>query len=205
MKRTGDRLNSFIPHPSLLPPSKNHGQCSKIVIMDKDTQVRLGRDVYIAPTSYLAGDLIVGNRCTIMHHVVIRADIAPIRIGARVNVQDGAILHTAFGVSLDIADEVSIGHRAVVHCRRVGTRSLVGIGAIVLDDVEIGAHCIIGAGAVVPPGMIVPDRKVVMGIPAKVVRDVTEVDLKIIDEAVENYLRLGRHHAAGEFPNIAGQ
>ena len=203
--RRDSRPSDFVLHPSLPPPSKNHGQCSKMVIMDKVSQVRLGRDVYIAPTSYLAGDLIVGDRCTIMHHVVIRADIAPIRIGARVNVQDGSILHTAYDVPLDIADEVSIGHRAVVHCRRVGTRTLVGIGAIVLDDAEIGAHCIIGAGAVVPPGMVVPDGKVVMGIPAKVVRDVTKEDLKVIDEVVENYLRLGRRHTAGEFPNIAGQ
>jgi carbonic anhydrase/acetyltransferase-like protein (isoleucine patch superfamily) len=173
--------------------------------MDKVSPVRFGRDVYIAPTAYLAGDLIVGDQCTIMHHVVIRADIAPIRIGARVNVQDGSILHTGYGVPLEIADEVGIGHRAVVHCRWVGTRTLVGVGAVVLDDAEIGDHCIVGAGAVVPPGMVVPSGKVLMGVPAKVVRDVTEEDLKVIDEVVENYLRLGRRHSSGEFPNIAAQ
>lgn len=161
---------------------------------------RIGRGVYIAPTAYVCGDVSLGDDCTIMHHVVIRGDVSAIRIGSRVNVQDGTVIHTKTGVDLDIADEVAIGHRAVVHCRRVGTRTLIGIGSIVLDDAEIGAGCIIGAGALVPPGMIVPDGKLVVGLPARVARDVTEKDREYVGFVIDNYLRLGREHAAGKYP-----
>lgn len=164
--------------------------------------VLLGRDVYIAPTSYVAGDVVLGDECTVMHHVTIRGDIAPIRIGCRVNVQDGVVIHTPFGVALDIGNEVGIGHRAVVHCRRVGEQTLIGIGAIVLDDCEIGGRCIIAAGSVLAPGTVVPDGKMVMGVPGRIVRDVTERDLEMIRHVVESYVSLGRRHASGEFPNI---
>lgn len=163
----------------------------------------LGRDVYIAPTSYVGGDVVIGDQSTVMHHVMIRGDIAPIRIGARVNVQDGSILHTPRGVPLDIADDVGIGHRAIVHCRRIGPRTLIGMGSILLDDCEIGECCVIAAGTVLSPKTIVPDGSVVMGIPGKIVRDVSDRDLQIIDHVVQSYLQLGRLHAQGCFPNIA--
>lgn len=164
---------------------------------------RVGRDVYIAPTAFVGGDVTLGDRCTIMHHVMIRADIAPIRVGSRVNVQDGSILHTRFGVPLDIADDVGIGHRAVVHCRSVGSRTLIGIGAIVLDDCEVGSECLIAAGTVLPPRTTIPPGSVVMGVPGKVVRRTTHDDFKIIDHVINSYLEIGRKHAAGLFPNIA--
>jgi len=162
----------------------------------------LGRDVYIAPTSYVGGDVVIGDQSTVMHHVMIRGDIASIRIGARVNVQDGSVLHTPRGIPLDIADDVGIGHRAIVHCRRIGPRTLIGMGSILLDDCEIGERCVIAAGAVLSPKTIVPDGSVVMGIPGKVVRGVTDRDLQIIDHVVQSYLQLGRLHAKGRFPNI---
>jgi len=165
----------------------------------------LGRDVYIAPTSYVGGDVVIGDQSTVMHHVMIRGDIAPIRIGARVNIQDGAILHTPHGIPLDISDDVGIGHRAIVHCRRIGPRTLIGMGAILLDDCEIGSRCVIAAGTVLSPKTIVPDGSVVMGVPGKVVREVTDRDLKAIDHVVQSYLELGRLHAAGRFPNITPQ
>ena len=165
----------------------------------------LGRDVYIAPTSYVGGDVVIGDQSTVMHHVMIRGDIAPIRIGARVNVQDGVVIHTPHGTPLDIADDVGIGHRAIVHCRRIGTRTLIGMGAILLDDCEIGSRCIIAAGTLLPPKTIIPDGSVVMGAPGKIVREVTNRDLRAIDHVVQSYLELGRLHAAGRFPNITPQ
>lgn len=160
----------------------------------------IGRDVYIAPTAYVGGEVSLGDGCTVMHHVVIRGDVSAIRIGARVNVQDGTVIHTKTGVPLDIADEVSIGHRAVVHCRRVGRAALIGIGAIVLDDAEIGEGAFIGAGAVVPPGMIVPAAKVVMGVPARIIRDVGPREADYARFVIDNYIRLGREYAAGIYP-----
>jgi carbonic anhydrase/acetyltransferase-like protein (isoleucine patch superfamily) len=164
----------------------------------------LGKSVYIANTSFVAGDVHIGDNSTIMHHVMIRGDIAPIRIGARVNIQDGSVVHIQRGVPLDIADGVGVGHRAVVHCRRVGSRTLIATGAIVLDGCEIGERCIIAAGTVLTPGTKIPDDSVVMGIPGKVVRQSTKADLAVIDHVVNSYVELGRQHAAGLFPNIVG-
>jgi len=165
---------------------------------------KLGRDVFIADSSYVSGAVTLGDECTIMPLVVIRADIAEIRIGSRVNVQDGTIVHTKHGVPLDIADDVGIGHRAVVHCRSIGANTLIGIGAVVLDDCEIGRHCVIAAGTVLTPNTTIPDGKVVMGIPGKVVRDATERDIEMIDHVVQSYRILGRQHREGQFPNICG-
>ena len=171
---------------------------------DESPRPRLGTDVYIAPTAYVAGDVVLGDQCTVMHHVTIRGDIAPIRIGCRVNVQDGSVIHTPYGTPLDIGDDVGIGHRAIVHCRSVGARSLIGMGAIVLDDAIIGSRCVIAAGTVVPPGTEIPDGSVVMGVPGRVVRQVRDHDLKLIDHVVSSYIELGRIHASGRYPNIAG-
>jgi len=162
----------------------------------------LGRDVFIASTAYVGGDVRLGDQCTVMHQAVIRGDIAPIRIGRRVNVQDGAILHTPHGEPLDVADDVGIGHRAVVHCSRVGTRTLIGTGAVLLDYCEIGDRCLIAAGALVPPRSVIPAGSVVMGVPGMIVRDVTDADLRTIDHVITSYVELGRVHATGAFPNI---
>ncbi|MHC4234723.1 MAG: gamma carbonic anhydrase family protein [Planctomycetota bacterium] len=168
--------------------------------MSDQSTVRLGRGVYIAPTAYVGGDVVLGDRCTVMHHVAIRGDIAAIRIGARCNVQDGAVVHTQHDCSQIIGDDVGIGHRAVVHGRRIGSRVLIGIGAIILDDCEIGDECVIAAGAVLTPGTIIGPGKVVMGVPAAVVREATAADGEYAKHVIESYLELGRLHAAGRFP-----
>ena len=164
----------------------------------------IGKDVFIASTAYVGGDVVIGDRCTVMHQAVIRGDIAPIRIGSRVNIQDGAILHTPHGEPLALDDDVGVGHRAVVHCSRVGTRTLIGTGAILLDYSEIGERCLIAAGALVPPRTVIPDGSVVMGVPGMIVREVTEADLCTIDHVISSYVELGRVHATGAFPNIVG-
>lgn len=159
----------------------------------------VGKNVYIAPTSYVGGAVTLGDDVTVMHHVCIRGDVSHIRIGRRVNVQDGTVIHTHSGVDLDIEDDVSIGHRAVVHCTRVMAGSLIGIGSIVLDGSVIGRHCLVAAGALVPPNTIVPDGKVIMGVPGKIVRDVTAQEREYMAYVVRNYMELGRRHAAGEY------
>lgn len=169
--------------------------------MDAFPHPILGRDVFIATTAYVGGDVIIGDLSTIMHHVTVRGDIAPIRIGKRVNIQDGSVVHTPHATPLDIGDDVGVGHRAVVHCRRVGSRTLIGIGAILLDDCEIGSCCVIAAGTVLPPKTVIPDESVVMGVPGKIIRMTSERDLATIDHVVRSYVELGRLHAAGHFPN----
>ncbi|RMF73332.1 MAG: gamma carbonic anhydrase family protein [Planctomycetota bacterium] len=160
---------------------------------------RVGRNVFVAPSAWVEGDVTIGDDCTLMHHVVARGDVAPIRIGARVNIQDGGILHTKTGVPLEIGDDVGVGHRAIVHCESVGAHTLIGMGAILLDDVVVGRDCFIAAGALLPPAMRVPDGKLVMGVPARIVGDVQEKHLAYTDFVVSNYLTLNRNHAAGVY------
>ncbi len=171
--------------------------------MFQTTNANIGQNVFIAPTAYVGGNVQLDDEVTVLHHVTIRGDVAKITVGARTNVQDGTVLHTRMGVPLEIANDVIIGHRAVVHCRRVGARSLIGIGAIVLDNAEIGANCVIAAGAVIPPETIIPDNSLVMGVPGRIKRDTTEDDLSMIDQVVVRYVELGRAHASGLYPNIA--
>ncbi len=163
----------------------------------------LGRDVFIAPSAYVSGDVTIGDQATIMHQAVVRGDIAPIRIGSRVNIQDGTILHTPHGTPLDIAADVGIGRRAVVYCRRIGRRTLIGIGAILLDNGEVGSGCIVAAGTVLAPGTIVPDGSVVMGVPGRIARQVDDRDLETIDHVVQSYIEIGRLHAMGRYPNTS--
>lgn len=161
----------------------------------------IGRNVYIAPTAYVGGRVTLGDECTVMHQVVIRGDVSEITIGARVNVQDGTVIHTRGGVPLEIADDVSIGHLACVHCRSVGPSSLIGIKSTLLDNVRVGSWCIVAAGAVVTPGTVIPDGTLALGTPARVVRDVSDEERAYIRYVVENYRRLGRAHAAGAYPS----
>ncbi len=186
-KSDGDRDDSD-PDRTIIPMS------------EKCKTPRIGKDVYISPTAYVCGDLEIGDGCSIMHHVCIRADIAPIRIGPHTNVQDGTVLHTRYGVPLDIEERVVIGHRAVVHCRRVGANSLIGIGAIVLDEAKVGNGAMVAAGAVVRPRAEVAPGTLVGGVPAKYLRDLNEDDHREIARIVESYVEMGRRYAAGEFP-----
>lgn len=165
---------------------------------------RIG-SIYAARTAVIVGDVALGIDCNIWHHAVVRGDVAAIRLGARVNVQDGAVLHCQLGVPLQIGDDVAIGHLAVVHGKSVGARTLVGTRATVLDDCEIGEDCLIAAGSLLPPGTVVPSGSLVVGTPAKVVRETRDEDRAYIRRVVETYLDLARRHAAGEFPFYNGE
>lgn len=163
---------------------------------------KLGRDCFVADSARICGDVTLGDYCTVMHHVTIRGDVSSIQIGDRVNVQDGSVVHTKSGVPLEIGSDVGIGHRAVVHCKEIHQHSLIGIGAIVLDDAVIGSHCVIAAGALVTPGTLIPDGKLVVGIPGRILRDTTEQDRLYIQHVIESYQNLNRKHTAGEFPEL---
>ncbi len=171
---------------------------------DATGQVRLGIDIYVAPTAYVGGDVVLGDQCTVMNHVTIRGDLARITIGSRVNIQDGAIIHANTGEDMTIGDDVAIGHRAVVHGLRVESRTLIGIGALILDGCVIGCESIVAAGAVLPPRTEVPPRTLVMGVPARSVRPVTNDELANLDRVVQSYVEIGARYRRGEFPNTAG-
>jgi carbonic anhydrase/acetyltransferase-like protein (isoleucine patch superfamily) len=160
---------------------------------------------WIAANAVVCGDVELGAESSVWHHAVIRGDVAPIRVGRRVNVQDHALLHCHQGTPLDIADDVTIGHHAVVHCRLVGRGSLVGIRSVLLDGVEVGEGCIIAAGSVVTPGTRVPDHSVFVGTPARIVRQTTDRDREYIALTLRSYVELAQAHVAGRFADFAAR
>jgi carbonic anhydrase/acetyltransferase-like protein (isoleucine patch superfamily) len=159
-------------------------------------------EFYIADNAVITGDVVIGPETSIWYHTVIRGDVAPIRIGARVNIQDACLVHCRHDTPLEIGDDVTIGHHAVIHGKRIGAGSLIGIGACLLDNVEVGECCIIAPAAIVTPGTIIPDGSVVMGLPAAVVRGVNDQDRAYLNFARDAYLRLSKAYAAGEINQL---
>ena len=156
--------------------------------------------IFLAPTAAVAGDVTCGPGVNVWFAAVVRGDVAPVRLGENVNLQDGAIVHCDSGVPNVIEPGVVAGHAAVLHGARVGADTLVGIGAKLLSGSEVGPECVIAAGAVVPPGMRVPPRSVVMGLPGRVVRPATADEVALTRAINARYRELARRYAAGEVP-----
>jgi carbonic anhydrase/acetyltransferase-like protein (isoleucine patch superfamily) len=145
--------------------------------------------VFIAEGAWVIGDVTLGRDSSVWFNAVLRGDVHSIRIGERTNVQDGAVLHGTFGkYPVIVADDVTIGHRAVVHGCTVQSACLIGMGAVVLDQAEIGAHSIIGAGAVVLEGTRVPSGSLVAGVPARVKRSLTEEERQALIQRAARYV-----------------
>jgi carbonic anhydrase/acetyltransferase-like protein (isoleucine patch superfamily) len=160
--------------------------------------VRRVGNVFLAANAVVTADVTLGPGCNLWYGVVVRGDVAPIAMGANVNLQDGVIVHCDSGVPQVIEDGVVAGHGAILHGKRVGANTLVGIGARLLSGCEVGPECVIAAGAVVPPGMVVPPRSVVMGLPGKVVRPATEAEVEKTRSIAQRYRELARRYADGE-------
>lgn len=143
---------------------------------------------FIEESAQVIGAVAIGEESSVWFQAVLRGDVGSIRIGARTNVQDGAIIHVSSSSPVTIGDDVTIGHRAVLHGCVVHDCCLIGIGAIVLDGAEIGTACIIGAGAVVTEGMVVPPRSLVLGVPGKVRRELSEADVQRLAEQARRYV-----------------
>ncbi len=154
---------------------------------------------YLAYNCTVVGEVTLGEQSSVWFNGVIRGDVAPVRIGKRVNLQDSATIHCDTGVENIIEDDVVIGHGAIVHGKFVGRGSLIGMGATVLSRTQIGNECLIAAGAVVPPDLVVPDRMVVMGVPGKIVRPVKDEELKYMRWLTTHYVELAEQYIAGKF------
>lgn len=152
---------------------------------------------YVSHNCTIVGDVRIGKLSSLWFNAVVRGDVAPVTIGSRVNVQDGVVIHCDAGVPNVIEDDVTIGHRAVVHGTFVGRGSLIGMGSILLNRTRIGRECLIAAGAVVPPDLEVPDRMLVMGVPGKIIRPVSQDDLDYMRWLVDHYVELARKYVAG--------
>lgn len=147
--------------------------------------------VFVAPNAVVIGDVRLGARASVWFNAVLRGDVEAIEVGEDTNVQDGVVLHTDPGAPLRIGSRVTIGHGAILHGCTVGDDALIGIGAIVLDGAVIGRHCIVGAGSVVPPGRHLPDGSLSMGSPARVVRELRPDELDMINASWKHYVQAG--------------
>ena len=169
-----------------------HDDYAMPIVRIGDKAPRIGRNVFIASTAYVIGDVMIGDNVNVWPHAVIRGDEDSIVIGDDSNVQDGAVIHTDPGFPVKIGRGVTIAHRAIIHGATVEDEVIIGIGAIVLNGAVIGSGSIVGAGAVVTPGTKVPPNSVVVGVPAKVIRQATDADREYIRNNYLAYLRLAR-------------
>jgi carbonic anhydrase/acetyltransferase-like protein (isoleucine patch superfamily) len=150
---------------------------------------RIDPSVFLATGCVVVGDVELGPGSSIWFGAVVRGDVNSIRIGARTNIQDQAVVHVTGGTHPTIVgDDVTVGHQAVLHGCTVRDRCLIGIGAIVLDGAVVGEEAIVGAGALVPPGMVVPARALVMGAPARVRRTLGDADVDGLRASAARYV-----------------
>ncbi|MCM2532676.1 gamma carbonic anhydrase family protein [Neobacillus pocheonensis] len=148
--------------------------------------------VFVAPSAYLIGDIRVGKESTIWFNAVIRGDEGPITIGEQCSIQDNTTIHLFEGSPVVIGDGVTVGHNVILHGCKVGSRSIIGMGSTILDNVEIGEECIIGANTLLTSGIKIPPRSLVVGSPGKVVRELKEKDLQMIQMSIDVYVQKGK-------------
>ncbi len=161
----------------MLQPYQNH-------------QPLIGKNVRIHERAVVIGRVTLGDDVSLWPGVVLRGDMDAIRVGNRTNIQDGSVFHTDRGYPAVIGEDCVVGHQACVHACTVGHRCLIGIRSVILTGAQIGDECIIGAGAVVTEGKVIPPRSLVLGVPGKVVRQVTDEDVEGILSGVREYLHL---------------
>src|SRR5438552_11774420 len=159
------------------------------------------QDYYIAPTAIVTGNVALSAGVNIWFGSIVRGDLARITLGPRVNIQDGCIVHTDYDQPQDIEEGVVVGHAAVLHGKHVGRDTLIGIGARVLSGCDIGEECLIAAGAVVTEGRRIPPRSVIMGVPGRVVREVTAEEVERTHAICAHYLELAQRYARGAYPS----
>lgn len=153
-----------------------------------------GNDVFVADNARIIGSVTLEDESSVWFGVVIRGDNDQITVGAQSNVQDNAVLHTDGGIPLTLGRGVTVGHNAMLHGCTVGDFSLIGINAVVLNKARIGKHCIIGANALIPEGMEIPDGSLVVGSPAVIKRQLTDVQKKILEASAAHYVQNARRY-----------
>jgi carbonic anhydrase/acetyltransferase-like protein (isoleucine patch superfamily) len=159
---------------------------------------RLAASAFLAEGSVVVGDVEIGDGSSLWFGTIVRGDVNHVRIGARTNVQDMSVVHvTSRTHPTVIGDDVTVGHRAVLHGCTIQDRCLVGIGAIVLDGAVVGPDAMVGAGALVPPGMVVPPGTLVLGAPARVKRPLTPDEIAFLRTSAANYAGYAARYRGG--------
>ncbi len=150
-----------------------------------------GKNCFLAENATIIGDVIIGDDCSIWYNAVLRGDVNSIRIGNKVNIQDGAVLHTLFEKSKVImGDNITVGHNATIHGAIIHDNVLIGIGATVLDHAEVGMNSIVAANALVPAGTRIEPNSVYAGVPARKIKDIEpEQTREMIEKIADNYIK----------------
>jgi carbonic anhydrase/acetyltransferase-like protein (isoleucine patch superfamily) len=154
----------------------------------------IAETAFVAPNASILGAVTIGEHSSVWYQAIVRADIESIRIGRRTNIQDGSVLHVADDLPLTIGNEVTCGHRAIIHACTIDDRVLIGMGATVLDGAEVGSDCIIGAQALVTKGSKLPAGSLIIGAPAKVARRLTDAEKASIALLAEKYVNVAAYY-----------
>ncbi|MCJ8009518.1 gamma carbonic anhydrase family protein [Lederbergia wuyishanensis] len=150
--------------------------------------------VFLADYSTITGDVKIGANSSVWFNCSIRGDVAPTIIGEKVNIQDNSVLHQSPNNPLIIEDEVTIGHQVILHSCKIRKKALIGMGSIILDGAEIGEGAFIGAGSLVPQGKIIPPNSLAFGRPAKVIRELTDEDVKDMERISREYVEKAKYY-----------
>ena len=161
------------------------------------TQPRVADSAWVADSAQVIGNVVLGEDSSIWFGTVIRGDTETITVGRGSNIQDASVLHADIGKPLTIGDNVTVGHQVMLHGCTIGDESLIGIGAIVLNGAKIGRHCLVGAGALVTEGKEFPDGSMIIGSPAKAVRQLTPEQIEGLKLSAQHYMDNARRFRAG--------
>ena len=153
----------------------------------ENKKIQNSGDNWVAPNAVVIGDVTLEKNTSIWFNATLRGDIENIRIGEGSNVQDGSVLHTDPGYPLKVGKDVTVGHLVMLHGCTIGDNSLIGIGAVILNNAKIGKNCIIGANTLITENKKIPDNSLVVGSPGKIVRQVTEEEIKLIKDNAVRY------------------
>lgn len=160
----------------------------------KNQSPEIHQTTYVAKNATIIGDVSIGEECSIWFQTVVRGDVAPTRIGKRVNIQDLSMIHQSPDLPVHIEDDVTIGHQVTIHGATIRKNALIGMGTMVLDGAEVGENAYIGAGSLITPGKKIPPNTLAFGRPARVVRDLTEEDYEEMKRIRKSYVEKGKYY-----------
>ncbi len=175
-----------------------------MIASHSDHAPRIAASAFVAESADVIGRVELGENSSVWFQSVLRGDIEPIRVGANSNIQDGCVLHTVVGSPVVVGEWVTVGHRAVLHGCTVENHCLIGIGAVLLNNVRVGEGSIVAAGALVLENTVIPPRSLYVGVPARLERQLTDADRMFIDRHARHYLEYKEQYAAEKMKSSAG-
>lgn len=172
-----------------------------VYALDQD-HPQMHPNAWVAPSATVIGKVVLEADANVWYGVVVRGDTDTLTIGEGSNIQDGSVVHTDVGLPLVVGKHVTVGHQVILHGCQIGDETLIGMGAVILNGARIGKHCIVGAGSLVTEGKDFPDGSLIMGSPAKVVRQVRPEEIEKIRASAAHYVKNAQRHRQGLKPLV---